>query len=116
MATRTETRFGEVTSLGTTYVICGAAVPSATVWNVLLVVTNRTGASANLRAYIADTSWSSGEPTAGTLKVAVAYDLTISAGAVVEISGFVMNATEKLVVRSSVAASLDVSANGIAIT
>ena len=116
MATRTETRFGEIASLGVTYTIVGSAVASATTWNLLLAVTNRTGANANLRAYIADTSWSSGEPTGGTLKAAIAYDLPIAAGDVVQLSGYVLNATEKLVVRSSVAASLDVTAQGIAIT
>lgn len=113
MATRTETRFGEVASVGTTYVIVGAAVATSHTWNVLLNVTNLTGTNSNLRAYIADNSWSSTEPTGGTLKVAIAYDQPIAAGDVSQISGFVMNAGEKLVVRASVAASLAISAHGV---
>lgn len=113
---RNETRFGELTSLGTTYTIIGAAVPSATKWNMLVNITNRTGASALLRLYIADTSWTTGEPTGGTLKTAIAYDLPIAAGDVVQISGIVANATEKIVARSSVATSLDISLQGVAIT
>lgn len=115
MATRTEKRFGETTALGTTYTLLGT-VPSATTWNVLLTVCNRTAAGALLRVYVADTSWSSGEPTGGTLKWAVCYDLPISPGEVVKISGFIMNATEELVVRSDTASSLDVAAQGIEIT
>lgn len=114
MATRTETRFGETTALGTTYTNIGT-VPSATVWNVLLNITNRTTALAKVRVYIADTSWSTGEPTGGTLKAAVAYDSNVYPGDIIQIPGFVMNATEKLIVRSDTASSLDITANGVAI-
>lgn len=113
---RTEDRFGELTALGTTYTIVGAAVPAVTTWNLLVNITNRTTGTSNLRLYIADTSWSTGEPTGGTLKVAIAYDLTIAAGDVVQITGCIMKTTEKLVARASVASSLDIAANGLAIT
>ena len=82
MATRTEDRFGEATSLGTTYTLIATVATSHT-YNLLVNVTNRTASASNLRLYIADTSWSTGEPTGGTLKVAVAYDLPIAAGDVV---------------------------------
>ena len=68
---RTEDRFGEVTALGTTYTLLGT-VPSSTTWNTLVSITNRTSGASNLRLYIADSSWSSGEPTGGTLKAAIA--------------------------------------------
>lgn len=116
MATRTEDRFGEIASLGTTYAIVGAAVPASTTWNVLFNVVNRTGASSLLRLYIADTSWTTGEPTGGTLKAAIAYDLPINAGETVQISGTIVKTTEKLVARASVASSLDITAHGVAIT
>ena len=116
MSTYAEDRFGEIASLGTTYTIVGAAVPSVTKWNVLVNVTNRTAAASLLRLYIADTSWTTGEPTGGTLKVALAYDRSIAAGAVVQITGIIMKTTEKLIARASVAASLDICANGVAIT
>lgn len=116
MTTRLEDRFGEITALGTSYAIVGAAVPSSTTWNILVSVTNRTGASANLRLYVADTSWSSGEPTGGTLKAAIAYDVPIAAGDVFQVSGIIMKTTEKLVARASVASSLDITAQGVAIT
>jgi len=116
MATRLEDRFGEVTALGTSYTIVGAAVPTSTTWNVLVNVTNRLTKSVKLRLYIADTSWSTGEPTGGTLKIALAYDRPIAAGEVVQISGFIMKTTEKLIARSNTASSLDISANGVAIT
>lgn len=115
MATRTEDRFGEATGLGTTYTLLGT-VPASTTWNLLLNITNLTAAVVLFRAYIADTSWSSGEPTGGTRKVSIAYDLPIVVGDVVQISGFVMKTTEKLVVRADTAASLGVSASGVAIT
>lgn len=116
MATRTEDRFGEVTALGSTYTIIGAAVPASTTWNVLFNITNRTTSStAKLRLYIADNSWSSGEPTGGTLKTAVAYDMQIAAGEVVQITGIVYKTTEKIVAYSDTASSLDISANGVAI-
>lgn len=112
---RTETQLGVTTSLGTTYTLL-YTVPAATTTNLLLNVTNRTAASAKLRAYVADTSWAAGEPTAGTLKAAIAYDLAIPAGAVVQISGIVMATTNELVVRSDVASSLDIIASGVVIT
>jgi hypothetical protein len=115
MATRTEDRFGETTALGTTYTNIGT-VPSSTTWNILLNVTNRTTSPVLLRAYIADTSWASGEPTGGTLKAAIAYDLSISAGEVLQITGIILKTTEKLIVRSNTASSLDITANGVAIT
>lgn len=117
MASRDEDRFGEVSGLGLTYVIVGAAVPALTKWNLLVNVTNRlASATAKLRLYIADTSWSSGEPTAGALKAAIAYDLPIAAGDTVQISGIILKTTEKLIARSDTAASLDITAQGVAIT
>lgn len=116
MATRTEDRFGEVASLGTTYTLVGAAVPGGTTWNVLVNVTNRAATPAKLQLFIADGSWSSGEPTSGALKAAIAYNTVWQPGDVRQISGFIMKAGEKLVARSDTAASLDVTANGIAIT
>lgn len=115
MTTRLEDRFGELTALGTTYTIVGAAVPASTSWNLLINVTNRTADTVKLRLYIADTSWSSGEPASTTLKAAIAYDYPILAGDVVQISGIIMKTTEKLVAYSSVASALDITANGVAI-
>lgn len=115
-ATRTEDRFGELTALGTTYTIVGAAVPALTTWNLLVNITNRTASPVNLRLYIADTSWSSAEPSGGTLKTAICYDWIISPGIPVQISGFIMKTTEKLIARASAASSLDIAANGVAIT
>lgn len=112
---RTETRFGVATALGTTYTNL-YTVPASTTVNVLLNITNRTTTTAKLRAYVADTSWASGEPTGGTLKAAIAYDYSITGGAVLQISGIVMNTTEKLIVRSDTASSLDLIASGVAIT
>lgn len=116
MTTRLEDRFGELTALGTTYTIVGAAVPSATKWNVLVNITNRAASASNLRLYIADTSWSSGEPTGGTLKAALAYDTPLAVGEVIQITGIILKTTEKLIARASVASSLDITANGVAIT
>lgn len=116
MATRLEDRFGELTALGTTYTIVGAAVPASTKWNVLINITNRTATVAYLRLYIADTSWSTGEPTGGTLKAAIAYDFPIGVGDVAQISGIILKTTEKLIAYSSLASALDITANGVAIT
>lgn len=116
MATlRTEARFGAANNLGTTYVNIGT-VPALTVWNVLLNVANRLTVAALFRAYIADASWTTGEPTGSTLKAAIAFDVKIKAGEVKQISGAVMYATEQIVVRSDVVGSLDVIASGVAIT
>ena len=116
MTTRLEDRFGELTGLGVTYTIVGAAVPAITTWNILANVTNRTTSSVKLRLYIADTSWSSGEPTGGTLKTALAYDMPLSAGEVVQISGVIVKTTEKIVARSDTASSIDIALSGVAIT
>lgn len=115
MATRTEKRFGELTALGNTYTIIGAAVPASTTWNILVNVTNRTSSVSNLRLYIADNSWSTGEPTGGTLKAAIAYDFPIGIGDVAQISGIIIKTTEKLIAWGSVASSLDITVNGMEI-
>lgn len=115
MATRTEDRFGETTGLGTTYTLLGT-VPASTTWNLLVNVTNRTAGVVKLRLYVADTSWTTGEPTGGTLKAAIAYDTPIAVGDVWYDSGVVMKTTEKLVARSDTAASLDILVSGVAIT
>ncbi len=113
MATRTEKRFGEVSSLDTTYTAIGT-VPAGSIWNILLNVTNRTASSTvKLRAYVAGTGWTTGEPTGGTLKAAIAYDTIITPGDVTQITGIVMNAGERIVVRSDTASSLDVIAAGV---
>jgi hypothetical protein len=115
MATRTEDRFGEATGLGTTYTLLGT-VPASTTWNLLVNVTNRTAGVVKLRLYVADTSWTTGEPTGGTLKAAIAYDTPIAVGDVWYDSGVVMKTTEKLVARSDTAASLDILVSGVAHT
>jgi hypothetical protein len=117
MATRTEKRFGELSAVGLTYVIVGAAVPSSTTWNMLVHVTNRTTSSSLLRLYIADATWTTGEPTSTALKVALAYDFLVAPGdSVVVCSGIIVKATEQIVARSSVASSLDISLHGVEIT
>lgn len=120
MTTRLEDRFGELTGLGTTYTIIGAAVPASTTWNTMITVTNRTSAGTaavvNLRLYIADNSWTTGEPTGGTLKAAIAYDAAIAPGDVLQISGVVVKTGEKLIARSDTASSLDITVSGVAIT
>lgn len=109
-------RFGAVPNLGTTYVQVGPNVPAATTWNILLNATNRTGANSLLRAYIATASWVSTEPVGGTLVAAFCYDTILVAGQVFQVSYIILNAGEKLVVRASVAASIDVIVDGVAIT
>jgi hypothetical protein len=42
--------------------------------------------------------------------------MPIAAGDVIQISGIIMKTTEKLIARASIAASLDISASGVAIT
>jgi len=112
---RIETRFGVATALGMTYTSLGT-VPALTTWNLLLNVTNRTVNTVAFRAYVADTSWSSGEPTGGTIKASIAYDYSVSGGAIFQVTGIVMNATEKLIVYSGTASALDVIASGVAIS
>ena len=112
----TTARFGANNNVGTTYVILGAAVPASTTWNVILTAVNRSASPIKIRGFVADTSWASGEPTSTALKAAFWYDTALVAGQVTQISFIVMNATEKIVVRSDTANSLDIMAAGIAIT
>ena len=117
MTTRLEDRFGEISGLGTTYTIVGAAVPASTKWNTLINLANRhASATIKVRLYIADTSWTTGEPTGGTLKAAIAYDLSLLPGTVEQITGIIMLTTEKLIARSDTASSLDISVSGVAIS
>lgn len=108
--------FGQVTALGSTYTIIGSAVPASTKWRILFNITNRTSSVAYLRLYRADNSWSSGEPTGGTLKAAIAYDVPVAVGDVLQITGIVLLTTEKIVAYSSVASALDITAQGVAVT
>lgn len=111
---RVETRFGAAT-VGTTYTSLGT-VGTGKRWNVSLSMANRTAAAVTVQVFIAASGWSSGEPTGATLVSAVFYDFSIGANAVVEKSGFVLNAGEKLVVRAGTAASVDMTASGVEIT
>jgi len=67
MATRVEERFGVANSVGQSYVIVGSQVAVSTVWNLILHFANLLTSTVKVRAYIADTSWSSGAPAGGTL-------------------------------------------------
>lgn len=113
---RTETQLGVYTALGTAYTQVGSDIAASTTFNLHLNVTNRTTNTAKLRAYVADGTWSSGEPTGSTIEAAIAYDLPIAPGEVVQISGIVMATTNALVVRSDTASSLDIIASGVSIT
>jgi hypothetical protein len=112
---RAESSFGAVSALGATYTLL-ATVPSATTWNLHLHIANRLASTVKLRAYIADTTWASGEPTGSTLVAAIAYDLAIDANEVLQITGIVLTATDELVVYADTASSLDIIASGVAIT
>jgi hypothetical protein len=109
-------RFGAVPNVGTTYVIVGAAVPASTTWNMLLEIVNRTAAPIAFRAFIAASSWTTGEPLTTDLISAICYDTPLTAGQVFQVPFIVVKTTEKIVVRSSVANSADVMASGYAIT
>jgi hypothetical protein len=100
--------------LGSTYTNIGT-VPASTTWNVGLNIANRTAAAVNLRAYVADTTWTTGEPSGSTLKAAICYDLSIAANGMAQITGIVMATTEKLIVYAGTATSLDIIAFGVSI-
>ena len=117
MSSRIETQFGTVKDLGTTYTQVGSAVASGHEYNLHLNVTNvSASAVTGFRAYIADTSWSSGEPTGSTKVAAIVFDMPLAVGQTVQITGIVLTATQELVVRSSAATSVDVIASGVDIT
>lgn len=116
MSSRIETQFGTVKDLGTTYTIVGSAVASGHDLNLLLNVTNLLTSVVKIRVYIADTSWSSGAPSGSTKVAAIANDLPIAVGDVVQISGIILTATQKLVVYSDTASGVDVIASGVDIT
>jgi len=116
MATRIETQFGTAKDLGATYTLVGSAVTSGHDVNLLINVTNLLTTVVKLRAYIADTSWSSGAPSGSTKVAAIAFDLPIAVGDVVQISGIVLTATQKLVCYSDTAAGLDIVACGVDVT
>lgn len=112
MTTRLEDRFGETKLLGSTYTLI---VTADNTWNLLFNITNHVSSVSNLQLFIADTSWSSGEPTGSTLKAAIAYNLPIAVGDVVQISGIIVKNTEKIVAYASQASSLDILVNGVEI-
>lgn len=113
---RVETQHGVTASLGTTYTSLGQ-VPAATTWVVVLTVTNRLTSTVKLRAFVADTSWASGEPTGSTLKAAIAYDTIIGPGEVwVSPAAVTMLTTQKLIVYADTGSALDIVASGYSLT
>lgn len=115
MATYTDTVFGQAVNLGTTHTNLGT-VPASTTWRILFNIVNVSSSVAYVSIYRADTSWSSGEPTGGTLKVRWAYNVPVAVGDVIQLTGLIALTTEKIIVVSSAANSLDVSAQGVAVT
>lgn len=115
MSSRIEAQFGAVKDLSTTYTQVGSAVASGHLHNVHLNVTNSAATARTFRAFIADTSWSSGEPTGSTKFAAICFDLPIAVGQLVQITGVILSATQELVVWSS-GAGIDVIASGVDIT
>src|SRR6266508_4174503 len=107
MATRTEDRLGVSKGVGTTYTNV-ATVAASTTWNLILHAVNKTTGQVKFRAFVADNSWSSGEPTGGTLQYSVCYDLPIDPGQALQITGVVALATEILGVRCDTASAVDV--------
>lgn len=116
MATRIETQFGVAKDLDATYTQIGSAVASGHAWNLLLNVTNLLTSVVKLRAFIADTTWSTGAPSGSTKVAAIAFDAPVAAGDVLQISGVVLAATQKLVVWSDTTDGLDVIASGVDVT
>lgn len=117
MATsRIESQFGAAKDLGSTYTAIGSAVASNHAWNLLLNVTSLLTTVVKFRAYIADTSWSSGAPSGSTKTAAIVFDYPVAPGDVVQISGVVLAATQKLVVYADTSSGLDVIASGVDIT
>lgn len=103
MATAMVASFGEAT--GTTYVSIHTASASS-VTHGRLRLTNVTGSPILVRAYQADGSWTTGEPTAGTLESTICLDLQLEGGATV-VLGCALGASDEIVVRSNTASSLD---------
>ena len=116
MSSRIETHFGTTKDLGTTYTQIGSGIASGHLLNLHLNVTNLLTSVVKLRAYIADTSWSSGEPTGSTKVASIAFDVPVAAGETLQITGVILAATHELVVRSDTASGLDVVASGVDIT
>ena len=111
--TRAEKQLGYATGLSTTYTNL-YTVPASTTTNLNMNICNRAGSDANLRIYVADTSWSTGEPTAGTLIAAVCLNLVVPAGSVIQLSGIVMATTQELIAYAS--ATVDIIVSGVEIT
>lgn len=113
---RLETQLGVLAACGVTYTQVGADIAASTTFNLHLHMANITTGTIKVRAYVADGTWASGEPTGATLEATICKDLPISPGGIVQISGIVMATTNCLVVRSDTASSLDVIASGVSVT
>lgn len=110
MTTRLEARLGAVKNLGSTYTSVGQ-VASAHTFVLHLHVTNLLTSTVKLRAFVVSSGWSTGEPTTDKV-AALAFDEPLVGGQVHQITGIVMQATEKLVVWSDTTAGLDILASG----
>lgn len=109
---RSENRLGAVKAISAaTYTIVGSAVAANHVWSGILVITTMGTVQVKVRAYVADNSWSSGVPTAGTLVSTICVDLILDPGQIVRIPR-VLLAAEKLVVYCDTASGADFAFEG----
>lgn len=113
--TRTEDRLGVAKAVGTSYTNLGT-VAASTTWNLTLQAVNKTSGAVVIRAFVADSSWSTGEPTGSTLQYAICYDFTLEAGQTVQFGPEILLTGEKLIVRSDTASAVDFVGMGVKIT
>ncbi len=111
MASFSFKELGNVIELGSAYTSCGAGT-SGRSWQGALHVANLTGAEVLLKAFIADVSWATGEPTGGTLVAALAQDIPVPANGVLRLGPFQIESDNELVLFAGTATSLDCHAFG----
>lgn len=112
IAVRAETQFGYAIDVGTSYVQVGSDVAAGHDLNLLLSVTNLLNALSYLRAFIVDTSWTSGLPTGSAKVHTIAMDMEFLPGETKQLTGYILIPTQGIVVRGNATGAFDVLACG----
>lgn len=104
-------RIGAAKGVTSTYVSVGAC-PTGSKWQGIVRVTNsHVSASAIVEVYVADPTWTTGQPAAGTLIATLTLDVTLGVGEFLELQTVHLETNEKIVVQTS-AGQIDVEAHG----
>lgn len=103
---------GNAKAVGTTYTSSGQGTGGNSFQGAVHIA-NLLTSIIEVRAYIADATWVSGEPAAGALVATLAKDIEVPANGIIRLGPFQIEGDNELVVRCDTASGMDVHAFGV---